>query len=390
MTTNGITDNRKNIFFNSTVTSGGFQGMRDIPNLNDNPNLADLKNSFDIVSFKTAFNQFLYALSTHLKYEVDEVFKYYRMQETLSKTLLVIIIQALWFLREKPHNLTKEVNRAQVSITADEIETFRRKLWNKNRDNTLPITYPSITDPVFVTFSRLDGTNYLFGLYNYLVQIENDNHSDIYLNRIKLLSNEVNKYFFLTEILLKMLLDTKHNVNSNTPNNKEIVRNFSDYTRLELGMHKPNEDGIPGWAKNQNVCRNNLNPTYISNTMKNKLLKNIYDTITRINIGANNIRQNANDLDVNNINDKEMDIINLKNDKDIEVNKITTLLNKQKEINSNNKWSLVKTIALFIVLLILIGGNIYTSIKNNPNKLLQINIGIILIIFIMKFYYLFK
>ena len=52
-----------------------------------------------------------------------------------------------------------------------------------------------------------------------------------------------------------------------------------------------------------------------------------------------------------NIDDK-VDIINLNNDKNIRVNKV--LLNKQ-EINSNNKWSLVKTIALFIVLLILIG-----------------------------------
>jgi len=124
--------------------------------------------------------------------------------------------------------------------------------------------------------------------------------------------------------------------------------------------------------------------------MKNKLLKNIYDTIIRINIDANNIRLNTNELSLNNIDNKEMDIINLKNDKDIEVNKITTLLNKQKEINSNNKRSLFKTIVLFMILLILIGGNVYASIKNNPNKLLQINIGIILIIFIMKFYYLFK
>jgi hypothetical protein len=380
-----IGDNRKYIFDNSSATSEGFGGMINIRNLNSHQNL---QSSFNIVSFKAKFNVFLDALSIHLKYEVDEVFKYYRMQETLSKTLLVIIIQALWFLKGKTHYLTKEVNGAQVPITDDEIETFRRNLWNNNRDNTVQITYPSSADPVFVKFR--DSSGELFGLYNYLVQIENDNHSDIYLSRIKTLSNEVNKYFFLTEILLKMLLDTKHNVITTATDNKEIVRNFSDYRRPELGMHKPNEDDIPGWAKNQNECRNGLNPTYISNTMKNKLLKNIYDTITRINIGANNIRQNANDLDANNINDKEMDIINLKNDKNIEVNKITTLLNKKKEINNNNKRSLVKTIALFIVLLILIGGNIYTSIKNNPNKLLQINIGIILIIFIMKFYYLFK
>lgn len=377
-----IEDKRKHIFNNDYIT--GFRGIETISNLDNN---IDLKNSFDIVSFKTAFNEFLYALSIHLKYEVDEVFKYYTMQETLSKTLLVIIIQALWFLKGKTHHLTKNVNGNEIEITPDEIESFRKNLWNYNRNNIGPITYSSITDPVFVKFHN--SSNNLFGLYNYLVQIENVNHSDIYLSRIKNLSNEVNKYFFLTEILLKMLLDTKHNVITGATDNKEIVRNFSEYSP-ELGMHKPNENGIPGWAKNQNECRNGLNPTYISNTMKNKLLKNIYDTIIRINMGASNIRQNADDLSTPNIDDKEMDIINLNNDKNIEVNKITTLLNKQKEINSNNKWSLVKTIALFIVLLILIGVNIYTSIKNNPNKLLQINIGIILIIFIMKFYYLFK
>ena len=90
-----IEDKRKHIFNNDYIT--GFRGIETISNLDNN---IDLKNSFDIVSFKTAFNEFLYALSIHLKYEVDEVFKYYTMQETLSKTLLVIIIQALWFKRK--------------------------------------------------------------------------------------------------------------------------------------------------------------------------------------------------------------------------------------------------------------------------------------------------
>ena len=90
------------------------------------------------------------------------------------------------------------------------------------------------------------------------------------------------------------------------------------------------------------------------------------------------------------IHDIENDISRLKNDKNIDSKKLTTLLKKQKEINSSNRISFIKTLLLFILLIIIIGSNIYVSTTNQPNKLLQFNIFLIVIIFIMKFYYLFK
>ena len=370
-----IEDNRKEIYNN---TSSTYRGISNISDITD----SDLKRSFDIQRFKVKLNDFLDTLSIHLKFEIDEVFKHYTLQETLSKTILVIIIFALYKVKNKEHTLTK-LDRS--TITNFEIETFRANLWNTNKDNLGPIVYSPSDDAVYTAFKDLNEGK-LFALYNDLVLIENNNHGTLYLNRIKLLSNEVNKYFFLSEILLKMLLDTKHNVDASSPDNKEIVRNFNGYTS-EKGMSKP--VNIP-----ENRCRSsNRNPLYIENNMKNKLLKNIYNTVVKLN--GNSSSEISNSLqhliNARSDDDKNENIINeLNENKNVDHNKITTLLKKQKEIEHNNKWSLLKTIIMFIVLLTLIGANIYVSTKNNPNKLLQVNVIIILVIFTMKFYYLFK
>lgn len=124
--------------------------------------------------------------------------------------------------------------------------------------------------------------------------------------------------------------------------------------------------------------------------MKDKLLKNIYDIVLRINKDKKKIEDSSQELNNYDIDDIENDISRLKNDKNIDSKKLTTLLKKQKEINSSNRISFIKTLLLFILLIIIIGSNIYVSTTNQPNKLLQFNIFLIVIIFIMKFYYLFK
>lgn len=370
-----IEDNRKKIYNNTGST---YRGINNISDITD----SDLKMSFDIERFKVKLNDFLDTLSIHLKFEIDEVFKHYTLQETLSKTILVIITHALYKVKYKEHTLIKLDGS---TITNAEIERFKMKLWNTNKDNLEPIIYSPSDDAVYKAFKDLNGGK-LFALYNHLVSIENNNHETLYLNRIKLLSNEVNKYFFLSEILLKMLLDTKHNVDASSPDNKEIVRNFYGYTS-EKGMSKPVD--IP-----ENKCRSsNLNPLYIETNMKTKLLKNIYDTVVKLNSNSSSEISVSLQYFTNatSNNDKNENTINeLNENKNVDHNKITTLLKKQKEIEHNNKWSLLKTIIMFIVLLTLIGANIYVSTKNNPNKLLQVNVIIILVIFTMKFYYLFK
>ena len=124
--------------------------------------------------------------------------------------------------------------------------------------------------------------------------------------------------------------------------------------------------------------------------MKNKLLKNIYDIFLTINKDKERIEDLSQELNNYDIDSIENDISRLKNDKNIDSKKLTTLLKKQKEINSSNRISFIKTLLLFILLIIIIGSNIYISTTNQPNKLLQFNIFVIVIIFIMKFYYLFK
>ena len=60
-----------------------------------------LKVSFSIIEFKKESEKFFLALNDILEYKVDEIFKFYTLQNKLSDTILVIIIHALYFAKNK-------------------------------------------------------------------------------------------------------------------------------------------------------------------------------------------------------------------------------------------------------------------------------------------------
>ena len=384
-----ISDKRKLIYINRGSPS--FPGFNDSSlNITDNT----LRDSFDIVGFKIKLNKFFKILSVNFKFEVDEIFKYYTFAAgSLSNTLLLIIIYALHFSSVKKHNLMVNAKK----VTRQEIYQYRIRLWNNNFNKTLPIIgYNTIPNSNVNAetggvddFHKVLYDTGLFEFYNYFKTIENVNAEDKYLNKIKILSQDVNKYFFLTELLLKLLSDTRGNIDSDSTD-KTILRNFSDYTTPEEGIISPNNWGVGG--RIQYSCKNGRNPYIIENNMKYKLLRNIYDIVLKINRDRVKINNKSIELNKNteNINNDEVLINKLRNDQQGYNNKITTLLKKQEEITSSNKITFIKTLLLFIISMAIIISNIYISTTNEKNKLLQFNICIIVIIFIMKFYYLFK
>lgn len=385
-----INDERLNIYNSNDVAFNGLKNTLDnytnsgLPfSQEENEEIAILKESFNIVTFKESSEKFFRSLNNKLEYKADEIFKFYSLQNKLSDTILIIVIHALYFAKSK----------SNVNYNNNDLDKYRMTLWNKLKGKTINKVPPIdiiLTNNELIIHQELHDDN-LFELYNKIIAIENANHEKTFLNKIKELSNNINKYFFLTEILFKLLSDTKYNVGNNTPENV-IVRNFSDYVNSEIGVTGPNNT-TSSWSSRQNSCRSNqLNPRVIESKMKNKLLKNIYDIILTINKDKERIEDLSNQLINYNTNNIEIEdsISKLKNDKNIDNKKLTTLLKKQKEINSSNRISFVKTLLLFILLIIIIGSNIYISTTNQPNKLLQFNILVIVIIFIMKFYYLFK
>lgn len=385
-----IKDERLNIYNSNDVAFNGLKNTLDnytnsglFFSEEENKEIVTLKESFNIQTFKDSSEKFFRSLNSKLEFKVDEIFKFYSLSNKLSDTLLIIIIYALYFSKSK----------SNVNYNNNALDKYRITLWNKLKGKTInkvPPTDITLTNNELIIHQELHDDN-LFELYNKVIDIENANHEKTFLNKIKELSNNINKYFFLTEILFKLLSDTKYNVGNNTPQNV-IVRNFSDYINPEIGITGPNND-TRSWYSRQNSCRSNkLNPTVIESKMKNKLLKNIYDIVLTINKDKERIEDLSNQLINYNINNTEIEnnISKLKNDKNIDNKKLTTLLKKQKEINLSNRISFVKTLLLFILLIIIIGSNIYISTTNEPNKLLQFNIIVIVIIFIMKFYYLFK
>jgi len=321
------------------------------------------------------------------------------LQKTLSKTLLVIIIIALHYIQYKNHSLQK--NLGGDDYTTSEIFKYKTIVWNKNKKNISKIERdPSnyFNTETLMNLHTMLFDSGLFTFYNNLIEIENYNYRTNYLNRMKTLSNQVNKYFFLTEVLFKLLTDTNYNITENGDN--KIVNKFSSSDIDEIGIKYPNNNYKPAllnrWRVKRlirkNNCRSGYNPSNIMSNMKYKLLKNIYNIILKINKDKTKIEKISNKLTSGDgiISNSERIITEMKNDKNIDSRKITTLLKKQKEIKTTNKILFIKTLLLFIILILIISSNIYISTTSNPNKLLQLNFIIIVIIFIIKFYYLFK
>lgn len=403
---------------NISLPEGSFPGFA-----HNDFNISDLelKESFDIVEFKTRFNRFLKILNDDILYYLDELLNDFKKYDKFSKMILYIIYKGVRKLQyQQKFDETSESFRniehhiREDAITSADMKIYADNLWLQNKNNLLTIREYNIYPNSDTSDTSLPGGpnnihQYywnlgLFEFYNYLVILENSDPGNVYERKLKDVGNDVRKYYFFTEILLKILSDTEMNV---TPENssKIIKRNYNDnyvkdyQNNNEEGLSSPHSWSLSSDLSNNNSCSQNsaglsVIPVTIENLIKNKLLSNIYLLVMNINQYNNDIRDDSYILSNSEsiINRKENIINDLNNDKDIYGSKITTLSRKQNEIKKINRIDFIKMLLMLLMTLIFIGMNINLSLKGEQSMtlLLQMNLIVIVIIFIMKFYYLLK
>jgi hypothetical protein len=378
--------------------------------LNDiikNNNLIDkeLVKYFDIKDFKNNFNKFTEILFNDFAFSIDEIFIYYNMNNVnLSKVIMSIYIKAFEEVISKyktynKNNLTYFNNQGKDLLSKDLNQAVQQlkgfSIWFKRTyQNNINIIQRIKTEDsnVQTILNRLYDLG-LFDFYNYVVRLETLSYDNLYNRRVKQISVYIIKYFFLTEVLLKVLLDVQGNTNTDSKGNRTIINNFSSYMN-EQGLYMPNQYS-PNIIKNYSCnTRNKLNPvlsTKVIQQMQNKLLKDIYDIVVNINKDSDKIqKQQLNLVDEKKIVSKNEDIINeMKKDKGKYNQVIRTLEDKDKNIKKNNTVDIIIMYLVILITIVYIVINIIKEVTNN-NNLLVANISLIVIILISKFYYLLK
>ncbi len=378
--------------------------------LNDiikNNNLIDkeLVKYFDIKDFKNNFNKFTGILFNDFAFSIDEIFIYYNMNNVnLSKVIMSIYIKAFEEVVDKyktynKNNLTYFNNQGKDLLSKDINQAVQQlkgfSIWFKRTyQNNINIIQRIKTEDsnVQTILNRLYDLG-LFDFYNYVVRLETLSYDNLYNRRVQQISVYIIKYFFLTEVLLKVLLDVQGNTNTDSKGNRTIINNFSSYMN-EQGLYMPNQYS-PNIVKNYSCnTRNKLNPvlsTKVIQQMQNKLLKDMYDIVVSINKDSDKIqKQQLTFVNEKKTVSKNEDIINeMKKDKGKYNQVIRTLEDKDKNIKKNNTIDMIIMYLVILITVIYIFINIIKEVTNN-NNLLIVNISLIVIILISKFYYLLK
>ena len=350
----------------------------------DTTNDQNLIDSFNITNFKSDFNTLLDKFKNN-KYHIDDIFRRLYFHDKLSKTMKKLIYYSIRHDAYLNNHSTSEKNKR--------IKFFR---WFNNNyyenDNIKKIDMSTIYDISNNTVNNSLLLNLInngyFTLYNKIIEIENlevEGEKQI----IKELSILVTKYFFLTEILLKMLLDTQYN---NNGGDNTIINNFTNVSG-EKGLGELHN--YSSVVVDINSCNNNKPSELIRSKMKNVIIKEIYNILNEVTEKLEDMREQSSEynIDVNSeIIKMNNRIKNLNSEKKSFIHYDRTIKNKKEHVKKNNMKNRRNFIIILVLAIILIISNLYTFIvsKKNTSIIFQINISIIVVIILIKFYYLFK
>lgn len=266
----------------------------------------------------------------------------------------------------------------------------------------------------------------LFSLYNFLIKLEdreNNIKSEVNFLITNLLLVNVIKYYFLSEFLLKLLLDTRNNVNNIDNSSIESIdfnlKNLGsivDYNDIN-GNNYDNDsvqiiDLLFTNYKKGNLIKDDFNysennglfvetisvgnirkkSSYNIDNMKNKIYI-ILKQINGINILLKENRNIFFKANVNNITDPTRARLQKQYDKDnlnIYIDKVNKDINKinLKNLNIQKQYEKSKNLyiilVIFIILYILL--NIYSIAYTNSESILYINAVVAVTILLTKFY----
>lgn len=374
-----ISDERQKIFsvFIQPLTSG--------PNpVLDNSNDQLLINSFNIQEFKNDFNPLINNLKLQKKLHIDDIFRKLAFYPKLSKTLKLLIQYGI------DHNIYINNHTPEDRQKMIEFSNWYTNNYFSNNDVGVINIIPDNGNMNIIMLNDLINNGY-FNLYNKVVQIENlDVEGNDNLKLFKELSILISKYYFLTEVLLKLLLDTDYN--NNQGGNDTILNNFTEYSG-EKGFDTPHNYNNNVAAINN--CNSNNTPTYsIRSKMKSVIIKQIHNVLKEFNSKLINIRNLTSEYVIDNsvIDEMNNKINKLDSDKKKFIHYGRTLEDKQEYIKKNNSKDKRNLIIILVVAILIVIANLYVYLftGKNTDVMFQINISIIVVIIITKFYYLLK
>ena len=235
----------------------------------------------------------------------------------------------------------------------------------------------------------------IFELYDYIVEVEkfNNQPNNIKIYYIKnFIVINILKYFFLSEMLLRALLDTNENVDKNcsvvnVANTNEyyecnIIRNDYINENDNLGMKNP---GTADLQEKEDMTLKIIYKILKDITFINDFFKKNNEHLIKDNSSILIGRQTNNEITT-----KETELNTLNNDI-ININKNITELNL-KNLNMQKDFEKKKNMYYIIIVFIIIYifSNLYIIVTQNINSLLTLNILLIILIVVVKFLSLIK
>lgn len=419
-------------------------------------NLVDINDHLDIVQFKIKFNGMIVGLGNY-EYYMSDMLDYYSgtdsiysnwktndylvnywspttidvndiiYRNNLSDFILNLIIDAVeknfdtYFTTfyssysASNHNPNKNL---QLNFL-DDFKSFFSSSGKGKEKNLTDMTSASkihfSTQDYKNIFQHMQNSN-IFDLYYYVLEIEKiqdfgTNDQGIYFIK-NFIGMNILKYFYLSEMLLKILLDTKENIESDTPSLNIQIDSSNNYTpvtdnyrrynviRHEFKYDTINTQVLVGMKLTSNII-NRYNSTYTNDpsildpeiAAVYKIIKDIYfinkfiETNTLI-LRNDNITYITNPTQLTD--DKKIEIDNL-NQNITDINKNIVELNlKNLNIEKNyekNRNMYYVTLACVIIYIFL---NIYVVWSGRTDSLLTLNVILIVVILLTKFFGLIK
>lgn len=344
----------------------------------------------NINNFINNFNSLLVTFQNSYNFHVDDIMKNLRIHDTLSKSFLHLVYVALWY-HSKDTNLN--FNKSQFN----EIKNFRKNLWNLNKNSINPINNLDDISNVSFNYNLFPNdtkesniktrliTNNVFKIYNHIKHIESSNiNSDS-----KLLISNIYKHNFMSELLLRSLLDTNYNTNGGD----STIVNYLGNNSSQLGIGNLHNN-VSSTLDSRNDCTNNKPNSFIMNKFK-YLMKKIHSNLLENDKLYNKLNKNVNILNIDKISERISIRNNTINELNVKKNDYEyinrTLTEKNVYSSKNNYQNKIKFYLLLLLIIIFIAYNFYVVFSNKDDRIINIiNILIIIILLITKFYYLLK
>lgn len=344
----------------------------------------------NINNFINNFNSLLVTFQNSYNFHVDDIMKNLRIHDTLSKSFLHLVYVALWY-HSKDTNLN--FNKSQLN----EIKNFRKNLWNLNKNSINPINNLDDISNVSFNYNLFPNdtkesniktrliTNNVFKIYNHIKHIESSNiNSDS-----KLLISNIYKHNFMSELLLRSLLDTNYNTNGGD----STIVNYLGNNSSQLGIGNLHNN-VSSTLDSRNDCTNNKPNSFIMNKFK-YLMKKIHSNLLENDKLYNKLNKNVNILNIDKISERISIRNNTINELNVKKNDYEyinrTLTEKNVYSSKNNYQNKIKFYLLLLLIIIFIAYNFYVVFSNKDDRIISIiNILIIIILLITKFYYLLK